>query len=301
MIEVANATPARPGAPSRILLCADDYALTDGVSQAIEELARAGRLSATSVMTTTRHWLDHAPRIARLRDKLAVGLHLNFTLGAPLGAMPQLAPSGALPRIADLTARALRGAIDASEIESETGRQLAAFETALGHPPDFLDGHQHVHALPFVRAGVLAAIKSRYPGRRLLIRDPGDTLGRILKRGNAVSKAVTLAALARGFGKAVRRAGFPKNDSFAGVSDFAVAATERDFTRGLVAPGRLHLIMCHPGFPDAELAALDPVTERRRAEFALLMRDAEWERRLWHPSRSPDGPPIDWRAECLAA
>ncbi len=36
-----------------IMLCADDYALTEGISHAVGELAAAKRLSATSVMVTT--------------------------------------------------------------------------------------------------------------------------------------------------------------------------------------------------------------------------------------------------------
>ena len=37
-----------------IILCADDYALTEGVSRAIGELAAAQRLSATSVLVNVR-------------------------------------------------------------------------------------------------------------------------------------------------------------------------------------------------------------------------------------------------------
>ena len=59
------------------VLCADDYALTEGVSRGIEELARAGRLSATSALVTTRHWPEHARRVAGLRRHVQVGLHLN--------------------------------------------------------------------------------------------------------------------------------------------------------------------------------------------------------------------------------
>jgi predicted glycoside hydrolase/deacetylase ChbG (UPF0249 family) len=192
---------------SVLVLCADDYALTEGVSRGIEELACAGRLSATSVMTTTRHWPAHATRIGALRDKLAVGLHFNLTLGTPRGPMPSLAPTGRLPKVGALTARALRGAIDRAEIAAELDRQLDAFETALGHPPDFLDGHQHVHALPGVRSGVLATLARRYPDRRLLLRDPADTPRRIVQRAASVPKALILAALACGFGRAARRAG----------------------------------------------------------------------------------------------
>ena len=33
--------------------------------------------------------------------------------------------------------------------------------------------------------------------------------------------------------------------------------------------------MCHPGHPDAELAGLDPVVDRRRMEYDALMRDPD--------------------------
>ena len=51
------------GLESMIILCADDYALTEGVSRAIGELAAAQRLSATSVLVTSAHWPAAAPRL----------------------------------------------------------------------------------------------------------------------------------------------------------------------------------------------------------------------------------------------
>ena len=82
-----------------IILCADDYAMTEGVSRAIGELAAARRLSATSVHGRPRaHWPAMAPAAAACTAAhLAIGLHLNLTLGAPLGPMPRLAPGGELP------------------------------------------------------------------------------------------------------------------------------------------------------------------------------------------------------------
>jgi hypothetical protein len=52
--------------------------------------------------------------------------------------------------------------------------------------------------------------------------------------------------------------------------------------------------MCHPGHTDAELAAIDPVVERRHMEYEALMRDATLGERLWRPSRQSNGPPVDW-------
>ena len=85
-----------PTSPSAVL-CADDFGLADGVSQGIVELAEAGRLSATGAMTNMPGWRRAAPDLKPLRGRIGIGLHLNLTAGSPLGAMPQLAPSGTFP------------------------------------------------------------------------------------------------------------------------------------------------------------------------------------------------------------
>ena len=97
------------GLENMIILCADDYALTEGVSRAIGELAAAQRLSATSVLVTSAHWSATAPRLCVHRGHLSVGLHLDLTLGAPLGPMPKLAPAGKFPGLRGLLARSLLG------------------------------------------------------------------------------------------------------------------------------------------------------------------------------------------------
>lgn len=276
-----------------ILLCADDYAMTEGVSRGIEELAAAGRLSATSAMVTTRHWAGDAARVHALKDKIAVGLHFNLTLGAPLGPIPHLAPDGRLPLVGDLVKRAIIGDVDAAEIETETLCQLDAFETAFGSPPDFVDGHQHVHALPRIRTAFLTALKRRYAGRPLLIRDPSAGLAASARIGVAMPKAILLSALSAGFARAVRAAGFLSNDRFAGVSAFEIGMAEREFNRFANVTGRFPIVMCHPGFADAELASLDPLTARREEELAVLRDRTPFGDRLWRPARKGDGT-IDW-------
>lgn len=279
-----------------LLLCADDFALTEGVSRAIEELCVAGRLSATSALVTTRYWPAHGARLAALRGLVAVGLHVNLTLGSPLGPMPRLAPTGQFPAIGALTRRAVRRSVDASEVMVETARQLIAFEQSVGFPPDFIDGHQHVHALPGIRDGVLAALCERFPHGGPLIRNPAEQIGAIIARGMAVSKATALSGLSFGFARAVRAAGFATNDTFGGVTDFRPEDAHEDLRLSMLRPGRLHLVMCHPGFPDAELAALDPVTSRRRSEYDALMQDHVLTTAIWRPRRPADGPAIDWGA-----
>lgn len=281
-----------------VLLTADDYALTDGVSAGIEALAEKRLLSAAGAMVTTPHWPAHARRLAGLRDRIATGLHFNLTLGAPLGPMPRLAPDQRFPAIGAVTAAAVSHRLDADEIEAEATRQLDAFERHLGHPPDYLDGHQHVHALPIVRDGVLAAIAKRAWPKPLLIRDPATRLTELPSAG---VKAAILAGLSAGFARRAAALGLTVNDSFGGVTDFAPDKAAADIARSLQAAGRLHIAMCHPGFPDAELALLDPVTTRRRSEYDALLAMPGLSGRIWHPLRAADGGMIDWQQELARA
>ena len=145
-------------------LCADDYAMTPGVSRGILQALDAGALSATSVMTTSRWWPESAGALRRHDGTIDIGLHLNLTLGAPLGPMPLLAPAGTLPNIGTLMRLARRRSLSlqeiaqeiAQEITEEIDRQCERFSQVFGRAPDHVDGHQHVHVLAGIRPLLLA-------------------------------------------------------------------------------------------------------------------------------------------------
>ena len=278
-----------------IVLTADDYALTEGVSRAIGELAAARRLSATSVLVTTPHWPVTAPRLAAHRSKICVGLHLDFTLGSPLGAMPRLAPNGRFPARNAFIARALLGLLDPAELRAEIERQLNAFETRLGFPPDHIDGHEHVHVLSGVRQALIEVVGRRYRGVTPLLRDPSDRSSAIRARGGPVAKAVGVSALALGFARAARRHALPTNQGFSGFSRYDVGEPyAEELASALIEPGSRHILMCHPGHRDAGDRADDPIAARRPMEYEALMQDASVPERIWRPSRAADGPPVDW-------
>jgi chitin disaccharide deacetylase len=285
-----------------IILCADDYALTEGISRAVGELAAARRLSATSAIVTRPRWPAMAQRLAVHRGRIAVGVHLNFTLGAPLGAMPRFAPDGIFPGRNKLLARALLGLVERDEIRAEIERQLDAFEAQLGFPPDHLDGHEHVHVLPGIRKSLFEVVARRYRDPKPLLRDPADGWRQITARGGTQAKAAAVAALAYGFGDGARAHGIPTNAGFSGFSRFDVNAPYgEELARALREPGPRHIVMCHPGHPDAELATLDRVVERRRMEYEALMRDVSLIERVWRPLRAADGPPVDWAQAKVAS
>jgi predicted glycoside hydrolase/deacetylase ChbG (UPF0249 family) len=253
-------------------LCADDFALSPAVSAGILQALAAGRLTATSAMTTQSTWPQAAAAFLALAPQADLGLHFNLTLGGPLGEMPRFAPGGAFPAMNSIVPAAWRGALPRAEIRDELRRQLDAFEQARGAPPDFVDGHQHVHVLPGIAEELLAELSRRNLAGKIWLRDSADRPGRIFSRGKHWGKALTVAALAQGFRAKAQAAGFALNDGFSGFSDFDPQGDyAADFATFLRAPGEKPLIMCHPGHVDDELARLDPVTQSRETELAFLL------------------------------
>ena len=258
--------------PFSFALCADDYAMTPAVSRGILEALDAGALTATSVMTTSPWWPESAAALRPHAGKADIGVHLNLTAGAPLGPMPTLAPANRLPPIE----RYMRGgSLPLAEIDLEIGRQIDAFIGVWGAPPDHVDGHQHVQVFPAIRTLVLRHLVRRGLRGKTWLRDSADNPLRILARGTTLKKALGLAWLARGVAADTDKNGFASNNGFAGYSDFRV---DEDygvaFARYLKRPGPRHLVMCHPGYVDDALRALDPVTASREQELAFLLSPA---------------------------
>lgn len=256
-------------------LCADDYALSPAVSAGIREALAAGRLSATGAMTNQPFWPQEAGRLAAVRGEAEIGVHLTLTLGRPLGPAPSLASEGSFPAVGQVIKAALAGRLPLDELRAEIDRQFDAFEAAMGAPPAFVDGHQHVHALPGVRDALLDAMAARGWAGKVWTRDSADRATRVLRRGGETKKALVVAALTRGYAAAARRRGFSVNDGFSGFSAFDPAQDYgAAFARFLAAPGAAHLVMCHPGRVDDALRALDPVVATRPQELDFLLSEA---------------------------
>ena len=259
-------------APTPLLLCADDYGLSPGVNAAIRDLIAQGRLTATSVMSLCPHWRSGATALRELKDKADVGLHFTLTDQPPLGAMPTLAPDGRLPPLGRLMGWAYCGKLNApaarAEIRDELSRQIAAFTEAWGAPPDYIDGHQHIHQLPGVRDAVVEVLGT-LPGA--YVRLCGEPMAAVLRRGVAVPKTLLIGGLGGGLRRMARARGIPANDRFAGVYDFAGSRPFAELMpRFLDGIGGRTLVMVHPGLPDEELRRLDSLVEPRRAEYDYL-------------------------------
>lgn len=142
-----------------LIVNADDYGLTPGISRAVIDAHHAGVVTSTSVIAlgpaldATRRWLDDAPG-------LGIGAHL-----AAVGDDPPLLSAREIPTLVDGLGRlprtwrqfvplAAAGRIDPDDLHRELGTQLQRLlDTGLAL--DHLDTHQHLHLWPMVRRVVM--------------------------------------------------------------------------------------------------------------------------------------------------
>lgn len=258
--------------PVGLIVGADDYGLSPGVSAGILSLIDRGALSATSCMTTFPEWPEAAAHLRHARP-VALGLHLTLTDFEPLGPCRSLAPAGRFPSLGQLWRRALTGGLPANELHDELSRQLDRFEQRLGRPPDYLDGHHHVQQLPVVRDVVVALAAARLP--RPWVRTCVEAPRAALRRQEGLSRALAFSAAGRGLHQRLHRAALASNDGFTGVYDFSPARPYAErFARFLLGARDRTFLMCHPGRVDPTLRARDSLQAQRERELDWLGSEA---------------------------
>lgn len=201
----SSASERQPG--GLLIVNADDFGLTQGVSRGILRAHRDGLVSSTSALVLgnafarTAAWLGDAPT-------LGVGVHL-----AAVGEDPPLLSrneihtlvdrKGRLPRTwRSFLRRAIRGAVDPDDLSREFAAQIEAARQA-GITPTHLDTHQHLHLWPKVATVVVSlAVKHhiravRVPGSpMILLRRPIDHLAERLRHAAAQHQLAYPAASA---------------------------------------------------------------------------------------------------------
>ncbi|AAQ58833.1 ChbG/HpnK family deacetylase [Chromobacterium violaceum] len=252
----------------RLTLCADDFAQSGSISAGILQLVDAGRLSATSVLCQSPLWPELAGEIKARADRVDVGLHFNLThpFDAPVKPLSHWLMKSQLRQLSQAALR------------DEALAQIDRFAEHYGRLPDFVDGHQHVHALPVIRDALFDAIRRRWQqDAPPYLRSP-DKLGH---PGDNRLKALVLRSVCTNFDEQARERGFSTSPWFGGMYSLSPQADFAGLMQAWLAraPDRA-LIMCHPGLPTND--ASDPIAASRGREFDFLSGSAFAELCLKH-------------------
>lgn len=243
----------------RLIVNADDYGLTLGVSAAIVDAHRRGVVTSTTVLTLAPAFGPTAPWL-RSCDGLGVGLHL-----ALVGEDPPTLSAAEIPTLvtADghlhgswrtLVPRLAAGRVDPDDVRRELTAQHETF-TSAGLTADHLDTHQHLHLWPSVATVVVDLARDWGVGA---VRLPGAH-----GRGPA---ALGVRGLAGPLRRRLDRAGLAHPDVGLGLDESGhldLPSWRRLLERlGSLPPGLVVEVGTHPG------AAEDPTRARYRWGFS---------------------------------
>lgn len=262
----------------RLIINADDFGLTSGVNRAIVEAHERGIVTSTTLMANSAAF-EEALRLAKSSSGWSIGCHVVLLDGKPLvdpGRIPSLVrakdQNSFRDAISGFAIRALAGRIDADQVEVETTAQIRKLQSN-GIVVSHVDSHKHTHMFPSALQGILRAARTCGLGA---IRNPFEYVAANfarLQKGlwKRHAQVKTLRGLAGYFRKAVAKAGLKTPDGTLGI----VATGHLDpklFCRiADQMPEGTWEFVCHPGYVDAELAAIHTrLRQSREEELAVL-------------------------------
>ena len=228
-----------------LIINADDYGYSAGVSAGIRLAHRRGIVSSTSVMTTMPAAASELTRLRSEAPTLGVGVHLSVTEGRPFRLPRFWAPGQLACALAEVAV---------TELRAEWQAQIDAL-LATGLPLTHLDGHHHA---AYRHANALAVLFDLARAYGVPVRNPypiGDPAA---------------DALAGAFAEAGVRCPQHFVDVFDKPPMAAALATAIE-----ALPAGTTEFMCHPGLPDDDLHKASPSRAGVRTEELAALTSAE--------------------------
>ncbi|MGL4419451.1 MAG: carbohydrate deacetylase [Gemmataceae bacterium] len=269
----------RPDAPKWIIT-ADDFGIGVATSRGILDLATAGRITSTVLLTNSPYAQECVELWRSAGRPVPLGWHPALTLDAPL-CPPDQVPSlvqadGRFPPLGVFLRRLFLNQLKQSELHAELAAQLQRFMELVGEAPAAVNGHHHCHIWPPVRRVLLELLKPLEPrpflrrvveSPKALVTVPGVRLKRLL-----------LHRVGRKSAHFQQQSGFPGADQLLGLCDTGLQPAPDFFTRWIHAAhpkSKTLELMCHPGYFDDSLIGRDGTAEsghlaRRVMEYELL-------------------------------
>jgi chitin disaccharide deacetylase len=247
-------------APRRLLVIADDFGIGFNTTTGILQLAAKGLLTGSALIVNTSAAAESVQRWRNLGGRLELGWHPNLTLDSPL-AEPSQVPSlirddGTFWPLGAFLQRWWLGKLDPAEIALELHLQLRRYIQLVGHPPTFVNFHQHLALFKPIGAILLDQLSELHV--KPYVRRVQEPWPLIAKLGGARLKRAFLNRLGRRASNMQRLRGFPGNDWLAGIARPSDIADPQFFLRWLRAtPGDIVELMCHPGLHDPSLIGRD--------------------------------------------
>ena len=261
----------------RLIVNADDYGLTAGVSSGIRRVHLEGILTSTTALMNRPNVEAELKIAARECPKLGIGVHLNLTSGEPVLPAEQV-PT--LMKVLDPHDHGLQqldmiGQLSLAEVEAEWRAQIEKFVRFTGHGPDHLDSHHHSSYYTPELCTLMLNLAREY---RCPIRSPfanpdepnfifDDLPAELRDRSKQEVSKILIDAI-----------DVPKPDHF--IADFYDEDVSEETLFRIIdnLPEGVSELMTHPGYHDSDLTDFSIYNQPRLRELDLLTSAAVRER-----------------------
>jgi len=257
-----------------LIINADDFGLTDGVTRGIIDASNTGVVTSTSVLINELIYERITVNKTEC-SKLGIGLHLNLTQGRSIlpavDVSSLMSYDGFFMKPEQLLANPQK--IHPAQVEKEWRAQIAAFRTIFGIP-DHLDSHHHIHLYPslfniFCQLAVELQLPVRFPIQVENIPEinilPFSFTDGIELLNSQWSEEQNLLDLIK--------LDYPDHfmDNF-----FYLYKDQPDIIQQIINsfPEGTSELMCHPGYISDRLSQVSTYTKRRKDELTLLQKQS---------------------------
>lgn len=280
------------GCVRRLIINADDFGLTSGVNRAIAEAHRRGVVSSATLMANSRAFedaIDLARSLLRGSTTFGVGCHVVLLDGEPLLGGDEvhslLQPVGEngdrqlRTSLSDFAMAALRGKLNADEIQAEAMAQMRRVQSA-GIRLSHFDTHKHAHMFSAVLRPLLRAARAldvpavRNPIGRFFPL-PLSKLLRQSRLWTRFTQMSVLRSLAARFRAEVLAHGLRTTDGTFGVLVTGVLDLNLFLTIVDSIPQGTWEFVCHPGYNDSDLDQVRTRLRQSRAQELEVLTSVE--------------------------
>ena len=227
---------------SNKLIIADDFGFNKANDQAMLDLCNLRKIDGVSIFPKyVSQDQVHSLKLLRKSHNIKIGLHFNLTLDDDKNC--------SITR-ERLLVQSILNSINKDFISQEFDLQLKVFKKKFNQDPDFIDGHEHVHAFPRISKIICKMLHAnQYKG---LVRYVGSRSKNVFRRSikyRFFLKFITLEILALNQKKILQENSLLFNHSFDGLIPSNSSGKLLEILQEIYNSKNHEyvLIMCHPG------------------------------------------------------
>jgi predicted glycoside hydrolase/deacetylase ChbG (UPF0249 family) len=247
----------------RLIVNADDYGLTRGVSRGIREAHLRGIVTSTTAMMNMPG-VDQDLRLALAETpRLGLGVHLVLTAGHPVLPADEVptfvSADGDFLSLDEITSA--RTVLELEQARREWRAQIEKFIAATGKPPDHLDSHHHTS---FFSAGLFRTMLE-------LARENGCAIRCPLRTAHGSSLPADVEGEFAAFAPPLLAEFTPRTTGTFVAGFYDEGATGQNLLSILDSlPDGTTELMCHTAYVDADLVAVSGYVGPRERELIVL-------------------------------